>query len=366
MTRTTRTAAALLASALTLAACGQVEVAGSGDAADPAATTGATDGTGEITVVDDQDREVTIEGPVERAVVALSYNNEFVEAIGAGDRVVGVDRGTVQRAPYLGLTEEDVVGESIGELNYEAIVALDPDVAIIPRNGAWQEAAERLEEFDIPVVVVTSWDVDVFAETIDLLGEVFDEPEGAQAVRDFHDEIVTAVEDSVAGLEPVPVYWETDQPYITALPGSGFDQVITGAGGTNVFGDITGGDAQHEITVDPAAVVERDPAVVVHEMPPSAEPYPAGAVAEIVTGIPARPGWSGIGAVEDGEVYVTNGWATSGLAKAIATAYLATWLHPEATADLDPAGYLERWATEFQGVSDYPGEDAYVSAGGGQ
>lgn len=359
MTRTTRTAAVLAASALTLAACGQVEVAQSSDP-NGAAT---TDAAGEITVVDDQDREVTIEGPVERAVVALSYNNEFVEAIGAGDRVVGVDRGTVQRAPYLGLTEDDIVGESIGELNYEAIVALDPDVAIIPRNGAWQEAAERLAEFDIPVVVVTSWDVDVFEETIDLLGEVFDEPEGARAVRDFHDEIVTAVADSVAGLEPVPVYWETDQPYITALPGSGFDQVITGAGGTNVFGDITGGDAQHEITVDPAAVVERDPAVVVHEQPPSAEPYAAGEVEEIVAGIPARPGWSGISAVENGEVYVTNGWATSGLAKAIATAYLATWLHPEQTADLDPAGYLERWATEFQGVTDFAGEDAYVSVG---
>ena len=39
---------------------------------------------------------------LERSVVALSYNNEFVQAIGAGDRVVGVDRGTVQRAPYLG------------------------------------------------------------------------------------------------------------------------------------------------------------------------------------------------------------------------------------------------------------------------
>src|SRR5690606_40654056 len=51
------------------------------------------------------------DGPVDRAVVTLSYNNEFVQAIGAGDRVVGVDRGTVQRAPYLGFTEEDIVGE---------------------------------------------------------------------------------------------------------------------------------------------------------------------------------------------------------------------------------------------------------------
>jgi len=362
MKRTTVTAV-LLASTLTLAACGQVDVADAGtegSTTDPTTPPGDAEA-GEITVVDDQDREVTIDGPVERAVVVLSYNNEFVEAIGAGDRVVGVDRGTVQRAPYLGLTEEDIVGESIGELNYEAIVALDPDVAIIPRNGAWQEAAERLEEFDIPVVVVTSWDIEVFDETIDILGEVFAESEGAAAVKDFHEEIVTTVAERVEGLEPVPVYWETDQPYITALPGSGFDQVITGAGGINVFGDITGGDAQHEITIDPASVVERDPAVIVHEQPPSAEPYGEAEVAEVLAGIPARPGWAGISAVENGQVYVTNGWATSGLAKAIGTAYLASWLHPEAFADIDPADYLERWAIEFQGVTDYPGEAPYVT-----
>ncbi len=362
MKRTVLTAT-LLASALTLAACGQVDVADAGDT-DTGRTADTTTASGEITVVDDQDREVTIDGPVDRAVVTLSYNNEFVQAIGAGDRVVGVDRGTVQRAPYLGFTEEDIVGESIGELNYEAIVALDPDVAIIPRNGAWQEASERLEEFDIPVVVVSAWDVDVFGETNDILGEVFGEPEAAEEVRAFHDEIVTTVAERVAGTEPVPVYWETDQPYITALPGSGFDQVITGAGGTNVFGDITGGDAQHEITVDPAAVVERDPAVIVHEMPPSAEPYGADEVAAIVAEIPARPGWSSITAVAEGEVYVTNGWATSGLSKAIGTAYLAKWLHPEEFADIDPADYLERWATEFQGVTDYPGEAPYIAAGG--
>src|SRR5690606_3808140 len=252
--------------ALALGGCGQVEVADAG-AGTPApgtadATTAAAE-SGEITVVDDQDREVTIDGPVERAVVTLSYNNEFVEAIGAGDRGVGVNR-----VPYLGFGEEEIVGESIGELNYEAIVALDPDVAIIPRNGVWQEAADQLEDFGIPVVVVTSWDIEVFDETIEILGTVFGEPEGAQAVKDFHEEIVTEVATRVEGTEPVPVYWETDQPYITALPGSGFDQVITGAGGTNVFGDIEGGDAQHEITIDPAAVVERDPAVIVHEMPP--------------------------------------------------------------------------------------------------
>ncbi len=358
MTKRLTRALPLLAAAGMLAACGQVQAAEqTGGEADTASAEAGT-----ITVVDDLDRSVEIPAEVDRAVVTLSYNNEFVQAIGAGEVVVGIDRGTLQRDPYLGFTEEDIVGESIGELNYESIVALDPDIAIIPRNGAWEEAADQLEQFDIPVVVVSAWDFDVFDETIELLGEVFGKAEGATAVQDFYHEIFDEVAARVAGTEPVSVYWETDQPYITALPGSGFDSIINAAGGTNVFGDVDGGDAQFETTVDPAAVVSRNPQVIVHERPPSADPYSAEETAEIAAGIPARPGFERIDAVKNSQVYVSNGWATSGLSKAIGAAYVGSWLHPEQFADLDPAEYLHRWATEFQGIdeADYPGEDAYV------
>src|SRR5699024_4645478 len=104
---------------------------------------------------------------------------------------------------------------------------------------------------------------------------------------DFYHEIFDEVAARVEGTEPVSVYWETDKPYVTALPGSGFDAIITAAGGTNVFGDVDGGDAQFETTVDPAAVVSRNPQVIVHERPPSADPYSAEETAEIAAGIPA-------------------------------------------------------------------------------
>ncbi|WP_227994010.1 ABC transporter substrate-binding protein [Pseudactinotalea sp. HY160] len=357
----------LLAAAGMLAACGQVQAAEqTGDPGTDAAGSAAAEEAGTITVTDDLDREVTIPARVDRAVVTLSYNNEFVQAIGAGETVVGIDRGTLERDPYLGFDESEVVGESIGELNYESIVALDPDVAIIPRNGAWQEAADQLEQFEIPVVVVSAWDFDVFDETVELLGEVFGEPEGAAKVQDFYHEIFDTVAERVDGLDPVPVYWETDKPYVTALPGSGFDAIITAAGGTNVFGDVDGGDAQFETTVDPASVVTRNPAVIVHERPPSAAPYPAGEIADLAASIPERPGFAGIDAVTGSQVYVSNGWATSGLSKAIGAAYLASWLHPEAFTGIDPADYLERWAVEFQGISeaDYAGADAYVWGNG--
>ena len=222
-------------------------------------------------------------------------------------------------------------------------------------NRLWQEAVDQLEGFGIPVVVATAWDHLVFEDTVTLLGEVFDAEEGAQSVLDFHDEIAADLDERLEGVEPKTVYLETVDPYLTALPGSGFHAMIEQAGGENVFADAAGGDAQEELTVDPAEVVLRDPDFIFHEFEPSSAPNDR--FAAISDELTARPGWSGLAAVQDGQIAVANGWATSAAAKIIGAAYLATWLHPEATEGLDPDAYLERWVTEFQDTEFTSAED---------
>lgn len=321
---------------LALAACGEVTVEGGGETA------------AQLTIVDDQDREVVLPGPAQRAVVINSYANEFVRAIGAGDRVVGVDRTSLDRLPYLGLAEDQVVAEGLDQLNYEAIAGLEPDVVILPRNAVWQEAVEQLGAFDIPVVIATAWDTGVVDATISLLGEVFGVADGAQTVLDFRAEIAGELEQRLADVEPVSVYLETVEPYLTTLPGSGFHAMILAAGGTNVFEDASGGDAQEELTVDPSEVVLRDPQFVLHEFEPSAEPVDRfDALREELV---ARPGWSGIAAVAEGRIGLANGWATSALGKSLGALYLASWLHPAELEGIDPGEYLTRWVNEFQGA----------------
>ncbi|WP_114855394.1 ABC transporter substrate-binding protein [Brachybacterium sp. YJGR34] len=319
---------------LGLAACGEVTVEGEEAAAEP------------LTVTDDQGREVTLPGPAQTAVVVNSYTNEFLRALGAGDRVVGVDRASLDRLPYLPIEEDQVIAEGLDQLNYEAIAELQPDVVILPRNAVWQEAEEQLEPFGIPLVVATAWDTDVVEETLTLLGEVFGAQDGAQTVLDFRAEISSLLEERLADVEPVPVYFETVEPYLTTLPGSGFHAMILAAGGSNIFDDASGGDAQEELTVDPSEVVLRDPQFVVHEFEPSAEPVDR--FEQLREDIASRPGWSGMTAVTDGAVAVANGWATSALGKSLGALYLGTWLHPAELEDVDPDEYLARWVTEFQ------------------
>lgn len=319
---------------LGLAACGEVTVEGQTDTAE------------QLTIVDDQDREVVLPGPAQTAVVVNSYSNEFVRAIGAGDRVVGVDRASLDRLPYLELAEDQVIAEGLDQLNYEAIAQLRPDVVILPRNAVWQEALEQLSAFDIPVVIATAWDTEVVDATLTLLGQVFGLAEGAQAVLDFRAEIAGILEENLADVEPVTVYFETVEPYLTTLPGSGFHAMIEAAGGANIFDDASGGDAQEELTVDPSEVVLRDPQFVMHEFEPSAEPVDRFDALREDLG--SRPGWAGLSALAEGRVAIANGWATSALGKSIGALYLGTWLHPEAMDGVAPEEYLDRWVTEFQ------------------
>lgn len=342
--KTTKAVAVLAASAVALTGCGTVTVEGE----EPTET---------ITVTDDQGREVEIQGPVESAVVLNSYGNEVVRAIGAGDAIVGVDRISADRLPYLETTEDEIIAEGLDQINYEAIAELKPDVVVMPRNAVWQEAATQLEGFGIPVVVATAWDYAAFEDTVNLLGEVFGATEGADELLAFNNEIHELLEERLEGVDPVPVYFETVDPYLTVLSASGFHHMIEAGGGENIFGDASGGDAQDEMTVDPAEIVNRNPSVIWHEFAPSYTP--TDQFADIAEEIYSRGGFSGIDAIQDEQVYVSNGWASSASAKSIGALYLATWLHPELFEDIDPEVYLERWVTEFQGA-DFTSADDYI------
>ena len=138
------------------------------------------------TFVDDLGREVELELPITRACVANRYNNELIRAVGAGDAVVGVDQYTSQDPVYWPQFGED---ETFGkdEYDYEKIVALDPQVLVVPKNGKVEESVDKLESFGIKVVVITGWDNSDVPKQIRLCGELFGKQEQAEELVDVVD-----------------------------------------------------------------------------------------------------------------------------------------------------------------------------------
>ena len=77
----------------------------------------------------------------------------------------------------------------------------------------------------------------------------------------------------------------------------------------------------------------------------------------------ARPGWSDLQAVRDGNVHMITGFAGGGLGKIIGSVYLAKWLYPEEMADINPDEVFAEWL-DLQGVDFVEGHTYTVSAAG--
>ncbi|MCG8509763.1 MAG: ABC transporter substrate-binding protein [Rhodospirillales bacterium] len=314
-----------------------------------------------IAITDDTGRTVTFEKPVKRVVVFNRYNAEFIRAVAGLEPIVGVDSWVTRDPTYWpGLKDGMLAGQNQREPNYEAIVALEPEVVIFPRNGAWQKAIETLKPFDIPVLVLTGWDVLKHVSNIEAFGRLFGNEERAVRLNAFYTEHMNLLRERLSGVDPKPVYLEEKTPFRSVLPGSGWHDMIEAAGGRNIFAHIdiakepkTKGSV-HNHEIDPEAVLAADPAIVLKLQPGSYPLHPAEFTQAFFSEALARPGFTDLRAVKSGAVYHMNYYLAGGCSKMIGALSIAKWLHPDLFSDVDPDAVMRTWLEEFQGVS-YPG-----------
>lgn len=309
------------------------------------------------TVTDDTGRQVELDLPVQRAVIFNRYAVEFARAIGAIEQVVGTDASTYRDPPYWPqFGPDDVVGEGQSAPNYEAIVAKSPDVVILPRNGAWEEAITQLEPFGIPVLVITAWDAEKHEENVTLMGEIFGRPEGAEALNAYYTEYRDLLAERLEGVAPVPVYLEETRPLVTVTPGSGWHDMIAQGGGSNVFGDVVIEDEPtsrgnvNAFTIDPEEIVARAPRVVIKLMPGSYESIGADSFAAAWDELTARNEIGATPAAEAGNLHLINYYLAGGSSKITGALQVAKWAHPDLFADIDPEEAMRRWIEDFQGL----------------
>ena len=352
-TRFSRTATALLALATLFAgACAKSE-----------RQAGPTDHATSFTVTDDVGREITFDAPVTTAVVFNSYNSDAIISLGKRDAIVAVDEVTRSRLEFA-FTKDDVIGPDFAELNYEHIIELNPDVVILPRNGVWEEASSKLEQFDIPVLVATVWDPSKWNSNIDLLSRVFDAPERSAEILEFTDGIRDLVADRVKDADRPVVYYE-DDPYVSANKENARTFSIQAAGGKNMFSEVTqaGGAAGLGAEVDPVDVLTAQPQVIFKEIGTA---YDGSSIADFEaarTELLDRSGWHDLPAVEDDKVFVYNAWAQELAGRTFQQLYFAKWIHPELFEDVDPAHYVNTWLTEYLKGPEYTGDEHYVLSG---
>ena len=242
-------------------------------------------------------REISLPSSIERIVSLAPSNTEMLFAIGAGSQVVGRDEVSDYPASA---SEVASIGSTFGELNTEAILALEPDLVLAADITA-PEQIQSLEALGLTTFVVPNpTDFDGLYDNLLTIGEITGHVDEAADVANELRSRMEAVASLTTDVEPTTVFYEIDgsDPNAPWTTGSSTfqDLLIELAGGANVAAGIQGWGQ-----IDLEELVIQDPEVIV---------YATGTF--IVTtsqSLSERPGWGGIAAVQSGRVFsIDTNW----------------------------------------------------------
>jgi iron complex transport system substrate-binding protein len=236
------------------------------------------------TVTDFQNRSVVVPRRPERIVSIGPSITEFLFALGAGPRVVGVDDFSDEPAAAMPL-------EKVGgiKVNFEKVVSLKPDLVLSVKFS--DGTIERLTGAGLLVLVVDPQTTGDVARTAILLGRAVGS-DGETMARD----IQKRVDDVRARTSAAPkprVYHEIDASDPTKIftvgPGSYIQDLIEIAGGQNMAARAA--SAYPQLSAE--EVLRGDPEIIV---------LAAADYAAKPEQVAARTGWGGITAVKNGRI----------------------------------------------------------------
>ncbi|MEW6046257.1 MAG: ABC transporter substrate-binding protein [Bacillota bacterium] len=240
-----------------------------------------------LTLQDDAGRTVTLPAEPVRVVSLVPSLTETVCAIGACDRLIGVDDYSnypehVRALPKLGSLYNPVP---------ERIVALKPDLVVLSK---YDSVLQVLAQAGLTVFVMRSETFDDIFRNLETLGVLLNEQAQARQVAESLQREMERLEELAhSDPERPAVYYEIDPTPYSAGPDSFIGVMISKAGGRNVVPARLGLFPR----ISPELVIASDPDVIILGDAPYGE-TPAR-VAE-------RPGWAGLAAVKSGRVVALN------------------------------------------------------------
>jgi iron complex transport system substrate-binding protein len=199
----------------------------------------------------------------------------------------------------------------------EWLAAQRPDLVIAWPDAQSRDVVQRLSDIGIPVYASSVESVAQIRSMIERLGVLLGESARADSLIDAVDAELQAVRADVSGESVKRVlYLLSAEPPMVAGPGTFVDDVITIAGGENLFSDLR----QLWPQVSLEEIVRRQPDVIIRATGDS--------LFDALGSLANRPGWRELSAVREGRVYavgedlynragVTVGAAARGLAARI-------------------------------------------------
>ncbi|MEO3691631.1 ABC transporter substrate-binding protein [Roseateles paludis] len=231
-----------------------------------------------IELRDDLGHTSRLAAPARRVVSLLPSLTESVCALGACDRLVGVDRYSNHPKQVKALPE---VG-GIDDTHVEQIVALKPDLVLAATST---RVTDRLRALGLTVVSLEPRSHADAQRVLGLLGRLLGVPDAEALWQRTEAGAAAAVASVPPAARGVRVYWEVSSGLYAAGPPSFMGELLTRLGVANIVPASLGPFPK----INPEFVVQQNPALIL-------------VGARNAEGLAQRPGWAQIDAVRTGRI----------------------------------------------------------------
>lgn len=339
------TAAALLGG---LAACKKEEPKPDPDPTPSPEPTPEPEATTQV-IVDNRGDSVEVPLKVEKICDLWHAHNQITLMLGAGDKLVGTTQNFKNRKwankvyPRLSEVTALVVGSGAGEVNYEEMLKLEPDLCFVSADAV----AEGCRQYGLATLNVGFQDYEKLRRNVEISAQAI----GGDAVQRGKDweaylnKNIDLVEERMKGIA------EADRPRILHIVSPSsltkvdaknciVDEWIKLAGGQNAL-EMEG----NMIEVAMEEIVKADPEVIII----------GSGGADAVKTLMENEAWSGIKAVKEGRVYANpNGvfaWDRYSGEEALQVIWAAKFFNPDKFTDIDMVQEVKDFYKKFYGAT---------------
>ena len=322
----------------------------------------------QLTVIDAKEHIVTVKKPLRRVIVFVPGQFETLRSLNAADTIVGMPQDNLwDPAFFPEMSELTSLGYK-WDADIETILNLHPDAAILHTDRRQLKVRDTLEKIDPNIALLTfactnhnleptEYSPYTYSKEVRMLGYIFDKREEAEEFCDWYKDIMNSIKEEVDTIpeENRPkVFYEYNKYAIR-----GYNDRVVYAGGKNIF--------EEGRKIDPEAVIDRDPDIIVNLAMRIKGGYDKDAddITELrdVWGDfmnpddpEYRPELAKVSAVRNNRIYVLanvfsiasrGGNGAKGFLEVV---YMAKWFHPTLFEDLDPKAIHQEYITRFQGL----------------
>ena len=324
---------------LSMAGCSQ---SGNDEVAASNPTEASTNASGyyPVTVTDQAGREVTIASEPQRIITAYYITSSLLIALDLDERIVGIENNPEKRAIY-GLSAPQLLElPQIGtakELDIEAVMALEPDLLVLPMK--LKNTVPTLEELGLTVLIVDPEDQERVNGMIQLVGQATNRNELAESILNWIASQQAFLTDTAYESHIPSVYLSGNSSMLKTAGNAMYQaDMIYLAGGRNVAGDI---EDTYWAEIDYEQLLAWDPEYIIL----------AAEATYSVEDVMNDPNLAACQAVVNGNVYrlpnQAEAWDSPVPGSILGAIWLANILHPNRISDAECTARMNEFYETF-------------------